>query len=182
MKVANITAMATIHGLTWRCSADMGLLQVHRREHGHARAEQVLRILTRIEHDLHRHALDDLDVVPGRVFRREQAEAGPGGGGQNTSGTLLVTGVSAGAESDGSQFVTITGVINGPTVREHEVYARMQMAVGTAPSMGQLMPVVYSAKNPDKWGIVATPPPAPPHEPPHEPWPPPAPSGPTELR
>src|SRR6188472_2300842 len=82
MKVANITAMATIHGLTWRCSADMGLLQVHRREHGHARAEQVLRILTRIEHDLHRHALDDLDVVPGRVFRREQAEAGPGGGGQ----------------------------------------------------------------------------------------------------
>jgi hypothetical protein len=103
---------------------------------------------------------------------------GPGGGGQNTSGTLLVTGVSAGAESGGSQFVTITGVINGPTVREHEVYARMQMAVGTAPSMGQLMPVVYSTKNPDKWGIVATPPP----EPPHEPWPPPAPSGPTELR
>lgn len=103
---------------------------------------------------------------------------GPGGSGQNTSGTLLVTGVSAGAESDGSQFVTITGVINGPTVREHEVYARMQMAVGTAPSMGQLMPVVYSTKNPDKWGIVAIPPP----EPPHEPWPPPAPSGPTELR
>ena len=107
---------------------------------------------------------------------------GSGGGGQNTSGTLLVTGVSAGAESDGSQFVTITGVINGPTVREHEVYARMQMAVGTAPSMGQLMPVVYSTKNPDKWGIVATPPPAPPYEPPHEPWPPPAPNGPTELR
>ena len=106
----------------------------------------------------------------------------PGGRGQNSSGTLLVTGVSAGAESDGSQFVTITGVINGPTVREHEVYARMQMAVGTAPSMGQLMPVVYSTKNPDKWGIVATPPPAPPHEPPHEPWPPPAPNGPTELR
>lgn len=102
----------------------------------------------------------------------------PGGRGQNISGTLLVTGVSAGAESDGSQFVTITGVINGPTVREHEVYARMQMAVGTAPSMGQLMPVVYSAKNPDKWGIVATPPP----EPPHESWPPPSPGGPTELR
>jgi hypothetical protein len=102
----------------------------------------------------------------------------PGGRGLETSGTLLVTGVSAGAESDGSQFVTITGVINGPTVREHEVYARMQMAVGTAPSMGQLMPVVYSAKNPDKWGIVATPPPGPPHEP----WPPPPASGPTELR
>lgn len=102
----------------------------------------------------------------------------PGGRGQDTSGTLLVTGVSAGAESGGSQFVTITGVINGPTVREHEVYARMQMAVGTAPSMGQLMPVVYSAKNPDKWGIVATPPP----EPPHESWPPPSPGGPTELR
>jgi hypothetical protein len=77
-------------------------------------------------------------------------------------GTLLVTGVSAGAESDGSQFVTITGVINGPTVREHEVYARMTMAVGTAPSMGQLMPVVYSAKNPDKWGFAPTQAPEPP--------------------
>ncbi len=75
-------------------------------------------------------------------------------GGQGASGTLLVTGVSAGAESDGSQFITITGVINGPTVREHEVYARMTMPVGTAPSMGQLMPVVYSTKNPDKWGFA----------------------------
>lgn len=96
--------------------------------------------------------------------------AGPGSpagrGGQYAPGTLLVTGVSAGAESDGSQFVTITGVINGPTVREHEVYARMTMPVGTAPSMGHLMPVMYSTKNPDKWGFAPTEAPPPPPPPP----------------
>ncbi|MBJ7340120.1 hypothetical protein [Mycolicibacterium sp.] len=85
-----------------------------------------------------------------------QRAGGFGGGRQVTQGTLLVTGVSAGAESEGSQFVTITGVINGPTVREHEVYGRLQMAVGTAPSMGQLIPIVYSTKNPEKWAFAPT--------------------------
>lgn len=69
-------------------------------------------------------------------------------------GTLLITGVSGGADSDGSQFVTLTGVINGPTVNEHEIYARTVMPVGTSPSVGQLIPVVYSPKNPDKWGFA----------------------------
>ena len=77
-----------------------------------------------------------------------------GGGGQLTPGTLLITGVSAGPDSDGSQYVTITGVINGPTLREHEVYTRLQMTVGTSPTMGQLIPIVYSPKNPDKWGFA----------------------------
>lgn len=89
-------------------------------------------------------------LAPRIMGRRGRGMAG----GQGAPGTLVVTGVSAGAESDGSQFVTITGVINGPTVREHEVYARMTMAVGTAPSMGQLIPVVYSTKDPDKWGFA----------------------------
>jgi hypothetical protein len=71
-------------------------------------------------------------------------------------GTLLITGVSSGPDSDGSQNVTITGVINGPTVREHEVYTRVVMNVGTSPTMGQLIPVVYSPKNPDKWGFAPT--------------------------
>ncbi|MCV7133340.1 hypothetical protein H7J06_10125 [Mycobacterium hodleri] len=107
---------------------------------------------------------------------------GPGGrGGQYAPGTLLVTGVSAGAASDGSQFVTITGVINGPTVREHEVYGRLQMAVGTAPSMGQLIPVVYSTKNPEKWSFAPSDAPEP-HAPPPPPGPPAPPPGPTELR
>jgi hypothetical protein len=88
-----------------------------------------------------------------RIMRR-RGPGGLGGGGQLASGTLLVTGVSAGPDSDGSQYVTITGVINGPTVREQEVYTRMQMTVGTAPTMGQLIPVVYSPKNPDKWGFA----------------------------
>ncbi|MDT5148730.1 MAG: hypothetical protein QOI01_463 [Mycobacterium sp.] len=92
--------------------------------------------------------------------RRGGSTAGGGGiGGNMAHGTLLVTGVSAGPDSDGSQNVTITGVINGPTVREHEVYTRMVMGVGTSPTMGQLIPVVYSPKNPDKWGFAPNPPP-----------------------
>jgi hypothetical protein len=107
-------------------------------------------------------------LVGPRIMRSRGpgGQAAAGGPGRNSSGTLLITGSSAGHESDGSQFVTITGVINGPTVREHEVYARMQMAVGTAPSVGQLMPVVYATKNPDKWGFASTQPPEAPQSPP----------------
>lgn len=93
-----------------------------------------------------------------RIMGRRGGAGGRGGGGgaQMAPGTLLVTGVSAGPDSDGSQYVTITGVINGPTVREHEVYARLQMNVGASPTMGQLIPVMYSPKNPDKWGFAPT--------------------------
>jgi hypothetical protein len=98
-------------------------------------------------------------LVGPRIMRR-RGPGGPGGFGRPgtdlAQGTLLITGASSGAESDGSQFVTITGVINGPTVREHEVYTRLVMNVGTAPNVGQLMPIVYSPKNPDKWGFAPT--------------------------
>jgi hypothetical protein len=67
------------------------------------------------------------------------------------SGTLLVTGVSPRPDADGEQFVTIAGVINGPNVNEHAVYARLAVNVDQWPTMGQLHPVVYSAKNPDNW-------------------------------
>jgi hypothetical protein len=67
-------------------------------------------------------------------------------------GTLLVTGVSPRPDGvTGEQFVTITGVINGPTVNEHVVYQRMAVDVEQWPTMGQLIPVVYSARNPDNW-------------------------------
>src|SRR5215213_10268011 len=78
MKVANITAMATIHGLTCLWSEDMvgelRLLRIYRRRDRHARPQQALLMLTRVEHDLHGHALHDLDEVAGRVLRRQQAE------------------------------------------------------------------------------------------------------------
>lgn len=90
--------------------------------------------------------------------RRSGGVGGAGGmggrGPEMAEGTLLITGVSAGPDSDGSQNVTITGVINGPTVREHEVYGRLVMPVGSAPTTGQLIPVVHSPKNPDKWGFA----------------------------
>lgn len=91
-----------------------------------------------------------------RVIRGRGSGGLGGNGSQLAQGTLLITGVSAGPDSDGSQNVTITGVINGPTVREHEVYTRVAMNVGNAPTMGQLMPVVYSPKSPDKWGFAPT--------------------------
>jgi len=79
--------------------------------------------------------------------------------GELQSGTLLVTGVSPRPDATGEQFVTIAGVINGPTVNEHAVYQRMAVDVGQWPTIGQLLPVVYSAKNPDNWKIAPSQPP-----------------------
>jgi hypothetical protein len=90
-----------------------------------------------------------------------------GGGprGELMHGTLLVTGVSPRPDAEGEQFVTISGVINGPTVNEHVVYQRMVVPVTEWPSMGELMSVVYSPKNPDKWAFA-------PPEQPQQPGPP----------
>ncbi len=71
--------------------------------------------------------------------------------GDLAGGTLLVTGVSPRPDATGEQYVTIAGVINGPTVSEHAVYQRMAVNVDQWPTMGQLLPVVYSLKNPDNW-------------------------------
>ncbi len=79
--------------------------------------------------------------------------------GELVSGTLLVTGVSPRPDASGQQFVTIAGVINGPTVNEYAVYQRWVVDVDQWPSMGQLFSVVYSPKNPDNWRLA---PPAPP--------------------
>ena len=69
-------------------------------------------------------------------------------------GTLLVTGVSPRPDDvSGEQFVTITGVINGPTVNEYTVYTRMVVDVNAWPTMGQLIDVVYSPRNPEKWAF-----------------------------
>jgi hypothetical protein len=84
-------------------------------------------------------------------------------------GTLLVTGVSPRPDEVGEQFVTITGVINGPTVNEHVIYQRLVIDADNWPTMGELMPVVYSPKNPDNWRFA------------HQETPP-EPQGPTELR
>jgi hypothetical protein len=71
--------------------------------------------------------------------------------GELAHGTLLVTGVSPRPDAVGPQHVTITGVINGPTVNEHVVYQRLEVDVDQWPTMGQLFPVVYAPQNPDKW-------------------------------
>ncbi len=74
-------------------------------------------------------------------------------------GTMLVTGVSPPPDVDGEQFVTITGVINGPNVNEYTVYTRMAIDVNAWPTMGQLFPVVYSPGNPEKWTFAPEAPP-----------------------
>ena len=84
-----------------------------------------------------------------RIMRR-----GPRG--ELAQGTLLVTGVSPRPDDlVGEQFVTITGVINGPTVNEHVVYQRLAVDVDEWPTMGQLFPVTYSPRNPDNWRFAA---------------------------
>jgi hypothetical protein len=42
-------------------------------------------------------------------------------------------------------------VINGPTVDEHVVYQRMAVDTANWPTIGQLIPVAFSPKNPDNW-------------------------------
>jgi hypothetical protein len=74
-----------------------------------------------------------------------------GAGSDWMQGTLLVTGVSTRPDATGDQFVTITGVINGPTVDEHVVYQQIIVDVDNWPSMGELIPVIYSPRNPDNW-------------------------------
>jgi hypothetical protein len=81
--------------------------------------------------------------------------------GEMAQGTLLVTGVSPRPDATGQQFVTISGVINGPTVNEHVVYQRMAVDVDSWPTMGQLIPVAYSPKNPDNWFFAPPEPPQP---------------------
>ena len=79
--------------------------------------------------------------------------------GEMVPGTLLITGVSPRPDAAGEQFVTVTGVINGPTVNEHVVYQRYAVDIGNWPTMGELVAVVYSPKNPDNWAFA---PPSPP--------------------
>lgn len=86
-------------------------------------------------------------MVGPRLMRR-----GPRG--ETVPGTLLITGVSPRQDVPGQQFVTITGVINGPTVDEHVVYQRMTVDSAHWPTMGELIPVVYSPKNPDNWSFA----------------------------
>jgi hypothetical protein len=70
------------------------------------------------------------------------------------SGTLLITGVSPRPDATGEQYVTITGVIDGPTVNEHSVYQRMAVNVDNWPTVGDLKPVLYSQRNPDNWAFA----------------------------
>lgn len=94
--------------------------------------------------------------------------------GEVAQGTLLVTGVSPRpTDVTGEQFVTISGVINGPTVNEHVVYQRMAVDVDNWPTMGALFPVVYSPKNPDNWNFAPPEQPPMPDRPPMPPPPPP---------
>ena len=120
-------------------------------------------------------------IVGPRLMKRGPRPGGPGRPGQAfAEGTLLVTGVSPRPEGvDGQQFVTIAGVINGPTVNEHVVYQQMAIDVNQWPAMGQLFPVIYSPKNPDKWNFAPPEmPPPPPQQPPPQQPPPPAPYAP----
>jgi hypothetical protein len=88
-----------------------------------------------------------------RLFRRKPLDT--------VDGTLLLTGVSPRPDATGEQYVTITGDINGPTVDEYTVYQRMAVDVADWPAIGQLIPVMYSPKNPDHWVFAPPEPPAP---------------------
>src|SRR5215472_2225550 len=52
--------------------------QIHRGNDTHARSELAVTVLSGFKHDLDGNPLDDLDEVPGRIFRRQQTEERPG--------------------------------------------------------------------------------------------------------
>lgn len=95
------------------------------------------------------------------IMGRRGSGGSRGIGSEQAHGTLVLTGVSPRPDATGQQFVTITGVINGPTVNEHVVYQRLEVDVDRWPKMGELFPVVYSPKNPDNWRFAPNEPPAP---------------------
>src|SRR5579864_9247164 len=82
MNVANITEMTMIHGLISGtdvfCSAIIVLFHRNLRNHRHAGPQHMFRIFSCIEKQLYWNALNNLDVVPGGIFRRQQAEFGAG--------------------------------------------------------------------------------------------------------
>jgi hypothetical protein len=88
-----------------------------------------------------------VSLLAPRMFRR-----GPGA--SSLSGTLLITGVSPKPDATGEQYVTITGVIDGPTVTDFTVYQRTIANVDRWPTVGELRPVVYSERNPEKWAFA----------------------------
>src|SRR5271156_3954849 len=93
MNAASETTAAISHGLTLRFAgvdepygskvfgaaaiASPERLRVtshpHGRLHRHSRAQPMVRVLARVEANPHRQALNDLDIVAGRVFGRQQA-------------------------------------------------------------------------------------------------------------
>lgn len=85
-------------------------------------------------------------LAPRLMRQRTSADA--------VNGTLLITGVSPRPDATGEQFVTISGVIDGPTLNEYAVYQRMTVDVDDWPAVGELKAVVYSQRNPDKWAFA----------------------------
>ena len=85
-----------------------------------------------------------LAVIAGPWIMRRR-----GAGSDWMQGQLLVTGVSPRPDDvTGEQFVTITGVINGPTVNEHVVYQRLAVDVDQWPTMSAALPGRLLAEEP----------------------------------
>ena len=86
-------------------------------------------------------------LVAGPWIRRRRGMRG-----EMAHGTLVVTGVSPRPDETGEQFVTITGVINGPTVNEHVVYQRLAVDVDQLADDGAVVPGGLLRRTiPDNW-------------------------------
>src|SRR5512145_460728 len=86
IRVGSITVTATIHllspiaptALPKRFPPFMSLREEHRGDDGHPDPQDMAGVFSLREDDLDRDPLDDLDVVPRRVLRREEGEGGAG--------------------------------------------------------------------------------------------------------
>src|SRR6266446_6913205 len=92
MNVARVTVTAMSHGLTAGFSVNTtppvtNSVDIHGWLNGHAGPQQMLSILIFIETNSHGEPLHHFPVIPGRIFRRKQAE-------ERTSGTRQTLHVS----------------------------------------------------------------------------------------
>src|SRR6266446_10788792 len=95
MNVARVTVTAINHGFMARFSVGITATQresadIHRRLDGHAGPQQVLGILIFIQPNSNGETLHNFHVVPGRVFRRKQAEERTGGARQTRDFSFVV--------------------------------------------------------------------------------------------
>src|SRR6202034_1218176 len=100
MNVASVTVRAIIQGVTggrWYVSDAMDSLRslhVNFGFHGHSQPQRKVFVLSRLQDNFYRYALNDFDIVTGGVLGRQQAQACATGIGKTIDVSVVASAVS----------------------------------------------------------------------------------------